>query len=260
MPTILFDHVQGLDPFGVVVTAPSPDADLRKVSGLFLRRLLDHSPFVLIRGFHPLEQAEMERYWRQLGTIFSPPREFVAHDRPSSHLFSPERVPLHCEEILTGRSPGYSVLQCYGAQDPGTGGETILCDSARVLSRVSARRRRRWSGITLDYRVPGCAGLISQPLMTLHPDGRSSGLRYAEPFDRGELGSLACFGVGISESAASDLVSELEAELYDAEVTFSHSWQLYDILIIDDRRVLHGRSALRGPEPYPFHLQQIQVF
>jgi alpha-ketoglutarate-dependent taurine dioxygenase len=260
VPTTLSNQVKRLAPFGVEVRAAELDADLSKLSGLFLRHLLDDNPFVLLRGFRPLEKADMERYWQQLGTTFSAPQEFVAHDRPTSHLFGRERVPLHCDEILTGRSPSYSVSQCYGAQEPGDGGEMTLCDSTRVLGRLSARDRRRWGAVSFDYRVPGCVSVISQPLVSLHANGRVPVLRYAEPFDRGALGFLECAGAGMSESGSRDLVLELEAELHAAEAVVSHTWQLYDILITDNRRILHGRSSLRGPEPYPYHLQRIHVF
>jgi hypothetical protein len=63
MSTTLFGRVKYLVPFGVIVPASSPDVDPGKASGLLLRELLDHSPFVLLRGFRPLDKAEMERSW-----------------------------------------------------------------------------------------------------------------------------------------------------------------------------------------------------
>ncbi|UMP06925.1 TauD/TfdA family dioxygenase [Amycolatopsis sp. EV170708-02-1] len=259
MPTAI-KRVMKLHPFGVVVLAEGNDHELAEVSGIFLRGLLDRHPFVLLRGFEPMGKVEMEQCWRDLGTAFSSPREFVARDWPMSHLFGRERVPLHCDEILTGRSPTFSVIQCYGAQEPGGGGETFLCDSSRVLGRATAEQRRRWGGITLEYRVPGCVSVISQPLVALHRNGRTPVLRYAEPFDRGELGALWYSGVGMSKRASDALASELKAALFAAPVTISLTWRLNDILITDDHRTLHGRSALEGPEPYPFHLRRTQVF
>jgi alpha-ketoglutarate-dependent taurine dioxygenase len=255
-----FGHVEILDPFGVMVLPSNPNVELDMVPIDHFDHLLDQHPFLLLRGFPAQEAFNFESYWRQLGTDSSPSWELVAHDRPNSHLFDQQAIPLHCEEILTGQAPSYTVFQCFGAQAPGDGGEITLCDTTRVLDHAMSEQRERWSKVDLNYRRSVLGNTNSRALIDRHPADDTPVLRYAEPFDRGELGSLSWSGTRMTVADSHQLAAELATMIHDPGSFTTHSWELYDTLIIDERKMLQGRSALRGPKPYPFHLRRLHVF
>jgi alpha-ketoglutarate-dependent taurine dioxygenase len=249
-----------------MLLAHPPGQDLRELPLGRLRELGRAQRLVVLRGFRPLDRADLAAYCRRWGDLlvwnFGVILDLVVHDAPKNYLFTAGNVPYHWDGAFAEAVPSWQLFQCLQAPLAGRGGETLFCDTTRLWNEATPEQRARWQGVSITYtteKVAHYGGRVTAGLVGKHPATGAATLRYAEPPD-GETAPLNPLGLevhGLSAEEASALLGELRALLYDPRYCYAHAWQDGDFLLADNHALLHGRRPFSTHSPR--HIQRVHV-
>jgi alpha-ketoglutarate-dependent taurine dioxygenase len=135
-----------LTPFGLKV-GPGTRPSAAFVAPDALRAWVAEHGIVLLRGFQPLEGAELRELARATGQVRPEDVGRACDDHFCAHgeacAWFDKEVPLH-RDAVGGRSARYVVFQCLAAPPLGSGGETFFSDvtRARALGAASKSEAR----------------------------------------------------------------------------------------------------------------------
>lgn len=258
------EHVQ-LQPFGQVVTAAGPGADLRDLAPATLEQWTVASKVLVLRGFPLLDTEDFVAYCESWGEVlrwdFGAVLDLVIEEDPENYLFSRGDVPFHWDGAFAHATPRFFVFQCVRAPKPGGGGETVFSDSTEVIRRAGPELVARWASTEISYRTQKLrhyGGEITAPLLAKHSVTGETTMRYNEPLDPERyLNPVDVSVPGMSEEDSAPFLADLRDRLHDPEVCYAHEWRDGDIVVVDNEALLHGRNAFVGDSSR--HLQRIQV-
>lgn len=253
-----------LEPFGRVVEAQSPGADLRRIPYQTLSDWTEQARVLVLRGFNLLGKSELVEFCSGWGEIlrwdFGEVLDLVIQDSPKNYLFTRGDVPFHWDGAFAAATPRYFMFQCLDAS-PGGGGETVFCDTTMVWRDASAATRRQWQQLTVSYateKIEHYGGQVTVPLVASHPSTGLPTLRFAEPLDPGDyLNPLFLQVTGMPEEEAPAFVDDLSRRLHQPTYCYPHAWRSGDIVIADNHALVHGRNPFTDEATR--HLQRIQI-
>jgi alpha-ketoglutarate-dependent taurine dioxygenase len=254
--------LESLEPFGVVVTAAGAGADANGIPARLFEEWVGRGGVVVARGFARLEGTALPEFGRRFGEVlewdFGEVNELRARAGAKNYLYTNHEVPFHWDGAFVGRVPRYIIFQCESAPPEGSGGETLFCDTRRVLERAAPEVRESWARVAITYsteKVVHYGGTFTSPLLARHPLGGEPVLRYAEPVEDLNPVRLDVEGVAAGERAA--FLLDMRRRLRDPEVCYAHAWRDGDILVADNHALLHGRRAFA--ESAPRHIRRVNV-
>lgn len=244
-------------------------------------RLFKETGVVVFRGFKSdLQdfQAITDHYCN--GYMFNPAegREAVAPEHKIQTVnLSNAPFPLHAERSQTPFRADICWFHCRKA--PGRGGETTFCDGALMVSRLSKNLRDYLQSRGLRYRTRNVPvntmlnflnidnpeelnvvlakrsldhiyryedGRVSQDYQVpmLHKTRYGDGLAFANfLFFSRYMHQSNVFPTYEDESPIPDDLCNGLAHIAE-QCTTEHQWQIGDLLMIDNTRVMHGRRAI----------------
>jgi alpha-ketoglutarate-dependent taurine dioxygenase len=250
-------------PTGVEVRAHQPGSDLRQVPVTDLKRWVADHRVLVLRNFAPLPGDELPQFCERLGTLvvfdFGVVDNIRALDDARSFLFTRDDVPFHFDGLFLGEVPSYQFFSCEEAPPGDTGGETLFCDTIRVLERADAATRKLWEQVTVRYtteKLTYYGGEFAYPLLGRHPLTGATTVRYAEPVVN-DLNPATTEVHGIPEDERAGFMADLRRRIYDPEVCLAHSWEPGDFVITDNHALLHGRRAYT--EAGRRHLRRVNI-
>lgn len=237
-----------LAPFGLRVEATMPGLELNAIPTTQLTEWTDTHRLVILRGFMPLPGDALPKFGAGLGTLlewsFGAVNELKVKPDANNYLFTTSAVPFHWDGAFVGRIPHYIFFSCEQAPPEGSGGETLFCDTTRLLEHAPDALRETWTGVSVTYSTDKLAhygGSFTSPLLALHPNTGEQVLRYAEPVDDLNPVRLEIHGVPAPEQA--DFLADMHARLNDPADCSAHGWQAGDFVLADNHALLHGRRA-----------------
>lgn len=240
--------LEHLKPFGLVVEAQQQGTDLRTIPVIALRRWVDDHRVVILRRFAPLAGAELPEFCLRLGQIlewdFGSVNDLRVQADAQNYLYTNREVPFHWDGAFVGRIPHYIFFHCDVAPATGNGGETLFCDTIRLLERAPLERREMWEQTTITYtteKIVHYGGSFTSPMIERHPVSGEKVLRFAEPVV--DLNPVQLDIEGLPEEAQVALLDDMHARLNDDEVCYAHEWKSGDVVIADNFVLLHGRRA-----------------
>ncbi len=250
-----------ITPFGLEVR-PLAGGDRRLPGSADLKAWLAAHRVVLLRGFPPPDDAGFLAFGQTLGEIlewqFGAVNELRVQDAPKNYLYTDHAVPFHWDGAFVGRIPHAILFHCVAAPPPGGGGETLFCDTLRLLEHTAPRRRAAWEGVSITYTTDKLAhygGSFTSPLVVPHPVTGTPTLRFAEPVADLNPVFLEITGIPAGEQPA--FLAEMAALLRHPTWSYAHSWETNDLLIADNWTLLHGRNAFHRPGGR--HLRRINL-
>ncbi len=256
-----FAHTR-LDPFGLLVTASTSDADLRRIPPETLAGWTDEAKVVVLRGLPLLPTAEFESYCDSWGELlrwdFGAVLDLEVQEDPKNYLFTRGPVPFHWDGAFASAQPNYFLFQCLDAR-VGGGGETVFCDTVAAYAKASDEQRAAWDGVRITYRTDKLAhygGDVTHPLVSTHPKSGETVLRYAEPLDPESYVNPLFLEVDGAPDGPS-LVAELSEYLWRPEFCYAHAWLPGDIVVVENHALVHGRRPFVGDSSR--HLQRVQI-
>ena len=246
---IMKDWTTGeLAPFGLVVAATQQGTDLQTISVPVLKRWVDDRRVVILRGFAPLAGVELPEFCQGLGELlewdFGAVNDLQVHAQAQNYLYTNRAVPFHWDGAFIGRVPHYIFFHCDSAPAKGCGGETLFCDTIRLLERAPAERRDAWERVAITYsteKIVHYGGVFASPMICRQPHTGEKVLRFAEPV--ADLNPVQLEIDGIPKNAWIEFLEDMHERLNDTAVCYRHEWLSGDVVIADNYVLLHGRSA-----------------
>jgi|SRR5882672_6578362 len=249
-----------LEPFGLLVTAAPVGSHPRTISAADLNQWVDKHRIVILRDFALLAPTELPEFGQQFGELleweFGAVNELRVQTDARNYLYTNRAVPFHWDGAFIGRVPRYIVFVCDIA--PRVGGETLFCDTIRVLNNAPADLIDAWRRIEITYtteKLTHYGGTFTSSLITRHPGTGQELMRFAEPVT--DLNPVELEIRGIPVAHQQDFLSDMHRRLNDDAVCYRHAWHAGDLLIADNRVLLHGRHEF--PEAGERHLRRVNV-
>lgn len=243
-------RLEQLSPFGLVIRADVPDTDIYTVSVSLVQELIEEHRVLTFRDFAPLEGNAFPEFCEKFGGIlewdFGAVNDLVVHDDARNYLYTNHAVPFHWDGAFVETAPHYIFFHCDLAPEPGSGGETLFCDTTRVLAHASSEQRKLWEQIVITYsteKIVHYGGTFTSPMIAKHPINQTLVLRYAEPVV--DLNPVTLAIEGIPDKDRSEFIEDMSRRLRDARCCYSHQWLAGDVVIADNHTLLHARQAFR---------------
>ena len=250
-------------PFGVEVSAERSGSDLRRLPAPLLKRWVAEHRVVVLRGFGKLAGSALPRFCERLGTLqvfeFGTVDELRAKENSRNFIFTTAAVPFHWDGMFLEGVPSFQFFSCEEAPPADTGGQTLFCDTTRVLARAPAATRRAWGRISVTYRtekVVYYGGEVTFPLVARHPSSSETTLRFAEPVET-DLNPVWIEIYGVPADQHAGFLHDLRERLYDPAVCLAHTWRPGDVVMTDNHALLHGRRSYTDPGRR--HLRRVNI-
>ncbi len=201
----------------------------------------------------PLSDADLLRVARslsRLGEKLAPPEVVDLTFSPLSAYLTQSRgaVPFHNDGVYRALPPRYLILYC---RTPATrGGDTLLARAADALARLPPGLRRTLR--RTEFRIEHEGTRITRRLIAEHPRDGTPGLFVVDPAISENFRVTAGGGVRVDR-----ILDQIRAVLRKpALVCHRQRWRRDDVLIFDNFRVLHARTAYEGGR----FLKRVEVF
>jgi (5R)-carbapenem-3-carboxylate synthase len=168
--------------------------------------------------------------------------------RPDARVTGMGSLPLHQDGLLWRQEISYTTLYCARTSRPGSAsGAPVVVDAVAALAEMPEAMRRvleehGLEGRTDDSNWYPTTGSDWIKLPTLVESPRGPSLRILMPFEQGAPTSWYVRVPDLRES--DEFLAELDRYLMREEFAYSHRWQPGDLLVVDNRSVLHGRGAI----------------
>jgi alpha-ketoglutarate-dependent taurine dioxygenase len=232
-------------PLGVILSALEPGRDVRELALDSLKELIEEHRVMILRGFASLAGDDFPDFCGRLGELqewdFGVVNNLRVDPQAENYLYTNRAVPFHWDGAFAGQIPHYIIFHCDAAPEEG-GGETLFCDTLRLLIAAPASRVEIWRQIEITYtteKVVHYGGTFTSRLVTRHPTNGKEILRFAEPvFD---LNPVRLEIHGLPDSLHTDFLRDLHERLHDDAFCYRHEWRSGDIVIADNYVLLHGR-------------------
>lgn len=213
---------------------------------LHLLETNDQFGFVLILGCPPNSEsvqmlADKIGYIRE--TLFGGLWEFEANGQMADSAYSFETLRPHTDGIYSNDAPGLQIL--LNVLQDAEGGESIIVDGLEIAQRLRQQTPKIYDTLC-QVEVPGCYR------------GDNAVLRASRPvFRTNRQGQLQQISFNNYDRVPFRLPDEQMQQFYEALRRFEslandptlqwrHQLQLGEMLIFNNWRVLHGRTAFNG--------------
>lgn len=233
-----------LDASGLLDTEPASDAE-ETILAPALESVLGKG-MVRLRGL-PTEPGSLEAIARRIGPVrptnFGLLFDVKAKPDPDSNAYTSIALPPHTDLPTREYHPGLQMLHCL--ENSVAGGEAVMLDGFAVAEALRQRDPEAFDTLT---RVHWCFANTARttdyvwysPMIRLDDRGELLEVRIAD-FLRGPL--QADFDE--VESAYAALMT-LQAMLREPEFAIRFTYAPGDLVIFDNRRLLHARDAFEG--------------
>jgi taurine dioxygenase len=255
----------GVEVIGLDLAQPADPPVVAELQALFDRYLL-----LVFRAPRLSPDAQIA-FSRNFGQLQMPELSLLSNLGPEGRPKGehPDRATLvwHTDSSYARYPPYASVL--YAETVPDRGGHTLFADTLSACEALSGADRARLSSLRVTHdvgvtrRTVGYEPLppeqakppAEHPLMRTHPPTGRRGIF---------LGSHADRVVGLSDEESADLIESLMVHMTELRFTYEHVWRPGDLLIWDNRALLHRateydtalgsrvmrRAILKGGAPY----------
>ena len=251
-----------LNPFGLVVHSNDPGQNVSTVTTAYLKDQIENHRVVVLRGFAPLIGDAFPQFCKDFGTIlewdFGAVNDLRVKAETRNYLYTNHDVPFHWDGAFVSRAPHYIIFHCDVAPTAGSGGETLFCDTTRLLAHASAEELELWERIVITYtteKIVHYGGTFTSPIVDQHPLNGRPVLRYAEPVV--DLNPVELVIRGLAGMDQQEFIEDMRQRLNDDRCCYSHSWVTGDLVIADNYTLLHGRRTFAsGAER---HIRRVNV-
>lgn len=162
-------------------------------------------------------------------------------------------IPMHVDAILNATDVSFIGMECIEA--PVRGGETLIVRSEAFFAvapsdLVDTLRNieiEYWSNVSDFYINHDGQNTIASPIR-LDPVTGGETLYLGVSYPQDTTRNFGAAVVGYSDADSLSLFKELADVLNRPDVVYKHRWQVGQVLVLDNRRVLHGRQPYNANE------------
>ncbi|MEU4493560.1 TauD/TfdA family dioxygenase [Streptomyces sp. NPDC023998] len=159
-------------------------------------------------------------------------------------------LPIHTDGLLVGERVDLIILYAADFSDAPGSGETYVSDQLTAWDEMPEHLRQVLDEHELEYLVTERGYFPNVPedwytIPATRDYGRVKSLNLATTFPRDiEQRSWEVRVKGMAPERSEEFFAELDAFLRSERYAYTHRWQVGDLLIIDNQRTLHGRTAI----------------
>ncbi|MFD5797544.1 TauD/TfdA dioxygenase family protein [Streptomyces diastatochromogenes] len=161
-------------------------------------------------------------------------------------------LPVHTDGLLVGERVDLIILYAAEFSDAPGSGETYISDQLTAWAEMPEHLRRVLDEYEIEYLVTERGYFPTVPedwyaIPVTRDYGRVKSLNLATAFPPDVTPrSWEVRVKGMDPELSDRFFTELDAFLRSERYAYTHRWQVGDLLIIDNQRTLHGRTAI-GP-------------
>jgi len=216
----------------------------------FPDKLHDHGFAILAPD--PAQPLHLDEIMAALGTPveyqFGTKLSIEPQPDSTNSQFSNRGMPLHTDAVLNAGGVSFIGMECH--ETPAEGGETVIASSAAFFALAPADLVETLRHITIEYRSrvgdyykeAADGSHPTAPPIRVNPATGADTLYLALDDPEDEHRNYSARVVGYSEDDSAKLLHEVDTLLRRPEVFYAHRWQVGEIMLLDNRRVLHGRA------------------
>lgn len=229
-----------LHPLGVQITdlalgELSPDEPGR------LKHLLAAHGAVIMPGQH-IDDTAFVAFLRRFGELMFSAGETAVPDFPDLNVISnvgratPPRSTFHVDTSYVRHPPAYTALRA--VEIPARGGETLFSNQYRAFDTLPSEVRTQLAGRSITHVVTGLElgpddeSAAEHPVFWAHPISGGTALYMSTP--------QRCVAIsGLDAAEGAEMIEYLYAHSTRAENVYRHTWSPGDVVMWDNRCVLH---------------------
>lgn len=161
-------------------------------------------------------------------------------------------LPIHTDGLMVGERVDLIILYAAEFSDAPGSGETYVSDQLTAWQEMPDHLRRVLDEREIEYLITerGYFPTVPEgwyPIPTTRDYGRVKSLNLATAFPPGvTLRSWEVRVKGMEPEESDRFFTDLDGFLRAERYAYTHRWQVGDLMIIDNQRTLHGRTAI-GP-------------
>lgn len=260
-------RVKKQKPFGVIIEPVVANDDIRHISILDLRALLERAHLLVLRDFKTFGgKDDFSAYCEEWGEIsvwpFGKVLELIEQKNPEDHIFDHNYVPLHWDGMYRPQVPELQIFHCVSSPGVGNGGRTTFSNTALALESAPKEERELWTRATGVYqrKMEFYHSKTKAPVVMEHPVRGYPVIRYCEPPRKGDESFVNHPDYeleGVVGSEVDEVERSLRDALYAPQNFYAHEWRTGDVVISDNHTLLHGREAFISGAPR--HLRRVHV-
>ncbi|MEV5975399.1 TauD/TfdA family dioxygenase [Streptomyces sp. NPDC052114] len=175
------------------------------------------------------------------------------HEDSDNVQFTTRGMPLHVDAAFNEGPPvKYIGMQCVTAPDGG--GETLVAGADSFFAHAPEDLVEAMDGIVIEYRNR-ISGYYKERAEGDHPrvapvqtDPETGRRRIVvgltDPDDPQRTHDALV--VGRTERESADLMRRISDALHLPSVLYAHTWRVGEVMVLDNRRLVHGRAAFPG--------------
>ena len=256
-------HYQPLTPSGKGVRIS--DRKLTDFSQAEIQSLLDQYLWIAFKD-NPVTTDEVESTLRQFGPLTQNDRRKGvvlsidgSREQQGEVLLGDGFLPLHRDGALMGTNVMYVGIFCMEYQNVVAGGRTFIADTEGLMKAIPQEyldllAERGIEGKPVDSYYLKSADQWHPIAGFIDVEGKPF-LNIGFPSPKTEKPSWLMRIPGVSEEKFDEIFDLLNSVAMDEKYCYYHEWQEGDLLLLDNRRTLHGREAFKGQR----RLANIQV-
>lgn len=161
-----------------------------------------------------------------------------------------ESMPLHKDGLLMGLDVKFVALYCLELQDM-INGRTFISDMAMAMPKIPEEdlNELKTHGLevqSMDTDYYFAEGGKWHQIPSIKKYGDEELLNIGLPYKKDQMASWLSRVPQVEEQRSSEILQNLEDLLMHEDFIYYHDWTLQDMLLIDNRRLLHGRESFAG--------------
>ncbi len=217
---------------------------------------------LLVRG-QKVSTADQTRFAELFGQVVIREKNVVANAEATAQHVSNTRkdgilglgeLDFHMDQLFHAKPLLGLIL--YGIEIPPSGGDTKFSNSCAAYESMPAALRSRVDTLECRHAYTFAGELAQdwnidsaevQPLSAVHPMAPVHPLSGRRALWVNKMTTVEVVGLAKDESAA--LMKEVRSYLYPDEVTYTHKWQVDDLLVWDNRALMHARTPFDQSVP-----------
>lgn len=218
--------------------------------------LIDQYRWLAFKG-NPVNEEEVGGFLGQFGNLTQNDRRKGvvlkldgSKDQEGEVLLGEGFLPLHRDGALMGTNVALVGIFCVEFKNIQFGGRTFITDTEGALKDVPQEyidllRERGIEGKPVDRYYMKSADEWHHIPGFIEVEGKSY-LNVGFPSPEGEKPSWLMRIPGVDDAKFREVFNALEKVMMDEKYCYYHDWKEGDLLLLDNRKTLHGREAFTG--------------
>jgi alpha-ketoglutarate-dependent taurine dioxygenase len=250
------------DVLGAEVVGIDLSAAFDQATSASLRDAFSRYGLLLVRG-QSITTADQTRFAELFGQVVIREKNVVASTEVKAQHVSNSRkdgilglgeLDFHMDQLFHQKP--LLGLALYGIEIPDSGGDTLFTNACAAYESMPEPLRRKVDSLNCRHAYTFAGELAQgwniddaqvQPLNAVHPMAPKHPVSGRRALWVNKMTTVEVVGMAQDEGQA--LMKEVRSYLYAESITYRHKWKKDDLLIWDNRALMHARTPFDESQP-----------